>query len=157
MKKTQTIMRWLSATALAATVFAVAPHANAAKNDGPSATIKGSSRVSDIGTTLVTVEGKGFTNLATGTRPPLAGRATGVYVVFGRFDDNWKPSAGAPASTRRTVIESQMWALPASSRPFVDPTGTNPNVITMDDKGNFLNMHGNDWSMTIISTHLYEY
>lgn len=138
MKKSQALMRWLSATALAATVFAVAPQVDAAKNDGPSATIKGSSRVSNIGTTLVTVEGKGFTNLATGTRPPLAGRATGVYVVFGRFDDNWKPSVGAPASARRTVIESQMWALPAASRPFVDPTGTNPNVITMDEKGNFV-------------------
>ena len=27
----------------------------------------------------------------------------------------------------------------------------------MDDKGNILNMHGNDWSFTITSTHLYEY
>ena len=27
----------------------------------------------------------------------------------------------------------------------------------MDDKGNILNMHGNDWSFTIVSTHLYEY
>ena len=30
-------------------------------------------------------------------------------------------------------------------------------VQLMDDKGNILNMHGNDWSFTIVSTHLYEY
>ena len=30
-------------------------------------------------------------------------------------------------------------------------------IQLVDDKGNILNMHGNDWSFTIISTHLYEY
>jgi hypothetical protein len=30
-------------------------------------------------------------------------------------------------------------------------------IQLMDDKGNILNMHGNDWSFTIVSTHLYEY
>jgi outer membrane biosynthesis protein TonB len=30
-------------------------------------------------------------------------------------------------------------------------------VQLIDDKGNILNMHGNDWSFTITSTHLYEY
>jgi hypothetical protein len=30
-------------------------------------------------------------------------------------------------------------------------------IQLMDDKGNILNMHGNDWSFTITSTHLYEY
>lgn len=30
-------------------------------------------------------------------------------------------------------------------------------VQLIDDKGNILNMHGNDWSFTIVSTHLYEY
>lgn len=137
MIKASKLARWIGAVAIAATTFAVAPQAQAAKNDGPSATMKGSSRVSNVGTTLITIEGKGFTNLAVGNRPPLAGRATGVYVVFGRFDDVWKPSVGAPASSRRTVLSSQMWALPATSRPFVDPTGTNPNVITMDEAGNF--------------------
>lgn len=135
--KTGTFARWLGACLLAATILAVAPQAHAATNDGPSAILKGSSRVSNIGTTLVTIEGKGFTNLAVGNRPPLAGKATGVYVVFGRYDEVWKPSAGAPASSRRTVVATQMWALPAASRPFVDPTGTNPNVITMDEAGNF--------------------
>ena len=30
-------------------------------------------------------------------------------------------------------------------------------VQLIDDKGNLLNMHGTDWSFTIVSTHLYEY
>ena len=30
-------------------------------------------------------------------------------------------------------------------------------IQLIDDKGNLLNMHGNDWSFTITSTHLYEY
>jgi hypothetical protein len=30
-------------------------------------------------------------------------------------------------------------------------------VQLIDDKGNILNMHGTDWSFTILSTHLYEY
>ena len=30
-------------------------------------------------------------------------------------------------------------------------------VQLVDDKGNILNMHGTDWSFTIVSTHLYEY
>ena len=30
-------------------------------------------------------------------------------------------------------------------------------IELMDDKGNILNMHGNDWSFTVTSTHLYEY
>jgi hypothetical protein len=30
-------------------------------------------------------------------------------------------------------------------------------VQLIDDNGNILNMHGNDWSFTIVSTHLYEY
>jgi hypothetical protein len=104
---------------------------------GASAEVVGSTRISNVGTTLVTVKGEGFANLAVGNRPPLAGRPTGVYVVFGRFDENWKPSAGAPASSRRTVLASQRWALPAASRPFVDPTGVSPEVITMGADGSF--------------------
>ena len=130
--------------ALASLLVASVPVAASAQPAVPQAptagaTVKvvGSTRISDVGTTLVTVRGRGFTGLATGARPPLAGRATGVYVVFGRFDEAWKPSAGAPASSRRTVLESQRWALPAESRPFVDPPGTNPAVTTMSADGSF--------------------
>lgn len=125
------------AVVLVATVPVEASAETTAKVAGPSVSVVGSTRVSDVGTTLVTVRGKGFTGLATGARPPLAGRATGVYVVFGRFDEAWKPSSGAPASSRRTVLESQRWALPAESRPFVDPPGTNPAVTTMSADGSF--------------------
>lgn len=104
---------------------------------GPSVKVVGSTRISDLGTTLVTVRGRGFANFATGSRPPLAGRPTGVYVVFGRFDEAWKPSAGAPASSRRTVVESQRWVLPAESHQFVDPTGTNPAVVNLSADGSF--------------------
>ena len=44
----------------------------------------------------------------------------------------------APASTNRIVLGSQMWALPVASQSFVDPTGTNPNVVSVDAKGNFV-------------------
>jgi hypothetical protein len=125
--------------ALGLTAFAVPARAatDSSAAAGPKAEVVGSTRISSIGTTLVTVKGEGFTNLSVGSRPPLAGRATGVYVVFGRFDANWKPSAGAPASARRTVLASQRWALPAASRPFVDPTGVSPEVITMGADGSF--------------------
>ena len=47
--------------------------------------------------TIVTVTGTGFTDLALGSRPPLDGIATGVYIVVGSFDEVWEPSAGAGA------------------------------------------------------------
>lgn len=111
--------------------------APAAKNSGPSLTVVGGTRISDVGTTVVTVRGRGFSNFATGSRPPLAGLPTGIYVVFGRFDDAWKPSAGAPSSSRRTVVESQRWVLPAESHQFVDPTGMNPAVVNLSADGSF--------------------
>jgi hypothetical protein len=48
-----------------------------------------------------------------GTRPPLSGKPAGAYVVFGKFDDTWKPSASAPGSSRRVI--AQVWALPEPS------------------------------------------
>lgn len=130
----------VASVALATLAFGAMP-ASAAEPVEAQSTAKveivGSSRISNVGTQYVTVRGTGFTGLAVGNRPPLTGRATGVYVVFGRFDEAWKPSAGAPASSRRTVVESQIWALPTASKPFVDPTGTNPNVVTMAEDGSF--------------------
>jgi len=108
-----------------------------ATTTGPTVTVVGSTRVSDRGTTLITVRGRGFANFATGSRPPLAGLPTGIYVVFGRFDEAWKPSSGAPSSSRRTVVESQRWVVPAESRPLVDPTGVNPAVTNLSVDGSF--------------------
>ena len=85
---------------------------------------------------VVTVWGSGFDPAANiGTRPPLAGQPAGVYVVFGKFASTWRPSQGAPSSAR-TVIE-QRWALPQASRDLLDPSGTNPAFVTIDQYGRF--------------------
>jgi len=65
----------------------------------------------------VTVTGSGFDPDAnTGTRPPLSGKKSGVYVTFGKFADVWQPSLGstvAPSSTRQII--TQKWAVPQAS------------------------------------------
>jgi hypothetical protein len=84
----------------------------------------------------VVVWGSGFdpaTNI--GTRPPLPGQPAGVYAVFGRFADTWKPSAGAPSSSR--TILAQRWALPAAQHLALDPAQTNPSFIRLDAFGRF--------------------
>jgi hypothetical protein len=84
----------------------------------------------------VSVSGRGFDpNAHNGVRPPLAGQPSGVYVVFGKFADAWRPSAGAPSSVR-TVIQ-QKWALPQAQRDFLDPTGTSPSFVALDAQGRF--------------------
>jgi hypothetical protein len=87
--------------------------------------------------TIVTVTGTGFTDLALGSRPPLDGIATGVYIVVGSFDEVWQPSAGAGASARRTDAMNQMWAMPVESRDVLDPDGLLPNIFVLDAEGNF--------------------
>lgn len=84
----------------------------------------------------ITVTGAGFDPAANvGARPPLAGRETGVYLVFAKLDDPWRPSAGAP-STARTVLD-QKWVLPADSRATLDPAGTNPDFAELRADGTF--------------------
>lgn len=84
----------------------------------------------------VTVWGAGFAPTATtGTRPPLAGQPSGSYVTFGTFAPAWQPSTGAPSSTR-TVI-AQRWALPQSAWNVLNPAGTNPAYVLVDQYGNF--------------------
>lgn len=81
----------------------------------------------------VTVTGSGFNNPAVvGTRPPLAGMGTGAYVVFGKFLDEWKPSAGAASGAREVV--DQRWALPTAS---FDQQGGELPYIEIDADGNF--------------------
>jgi len=49
-------------------------------------------------------------------------------------------------------------ALQTNERIYFGPVNIERMKIQLiDDKGNILNMHGNDWSMTLTSTHLYEY
>lgn len=104
---------------------------------GPQVTIVEGTEFPATGETIVTVKGTGFEDLALGSRPPLEGVPTGLYIVFGTFDDAWKPSEGAPASARRTVAEDQMWVMPADSRAILDPENVLPNVFTLGDDGSF--------------------
>jgi hypothetical protein len=84
----------------------------------------------------ITVTGSGFDPAANvGTRPPLAGQPTGVYLVFAKVADPWRPSEGAPSSAR-TVID-QKWVLPAASRAILDPAGTNPDYVELKPDGTF--------------------
>ena len=49
-------------------------------------------------------------------------------------------------------------SLQTNERVYFGPVNIERMKIQLiDDKGNILNMHGNDWSFTITSTHLYEY
>jgi LPXTG-motif cell wall-anchored protein len=59
----------------------------------------------------IVVRGSGFDPAANvSTRPPVpAGLPAGVYVVFGKFADTWRPSEGA-GSGARTVVD-QRWAM----------------------------------------------
>lgn len=55
---------------------------------------------------LVTISGTGFVSdgtLTNGTRPPLFGTFSGFYVSFGKFQDVWKPSVGAPPGNRKST------------------------------------------------------
>jgi len=84
----------------------------------------------------ITVTGSGFDPAANvGTRPPLAGQQTGVYVVFARIADPWRPSQGAPPAAR-TVLD-QKWVLPPASRAILDPAGTNPQFAPLGADGTF--------------------
>ena len=59
----------------------------------------------------VTVIGRGFidSDNRKATRPPLRPNFGGVYIVFGKFQDTWKPSAGALSSSR--TVGQQRWAV----------------------------------------------
>lgn len=84
----------------------------------------------------ITVTGSGFDPAANvGTRPPLAGQPTGVYLVFAKITQPWRPSEGAPSSAR-TVLD-QKWVLPAASRAVLDPAGTNPDYVELRPDGTF--------------------
>ena len=129
----------MTSTASAATPAAQAPSTTTA---GPSITVVGGTRISNLGQQTITIKGTGFTNVANGTRPPLAGQPAGVYVVYGRFADNWKPSTGAGAATRPVSTAPTVlgWALPtslsAATRAAVAASNMGP-VADLDANGNF--------------------
>ncbi|MFL0580375.1 hypothetical protein [Dietzia sp. 179-F 9C3 NHS] len=112
--------------------------ASGVEDDAPGAEAGPRITVSDTtlpteGEHQITVTGTGFNDPSVlGTRPPLAGQPSGAYVVFGKFLDEWKPSADAPSSARK-VIE-QWWALPTVS---FNERGGEPPYIEIDGDGNF--------------------
>ncbi|WP_134764645.1 Ig-like domain-containing protein [Nocardioides sp. 1609] len=109
-------------------------------NTAPSVTVSDTDLLPN-GSYEVTVEGENFDpGAAIGTRPPLAGRSGGTYVVFGKFADTWRPSAGAPSTSRKNT--SQKWAVlaadmgtvggPAAGAVELTPAGTFSTTVTVD-------------------------
>jgi hypothetical protein len=88
---------------------------------------------------VVTVTGTGFgpneSGGPVGTRPPLAGSFSGVYVTFGTFLDTWKPSESAPSSARKTAPGVTKWIVNAAD---VDTLGGAPaGAVAIDADGSF--------------------
>jgi putative cell wall-binding protein len=119
-----------------ATMAVVGPVPQASADPVATVTVSKTSNVSRAGET-VTVTGSGFDPAAnTGTRPPLAGEPSGVYVVFGRFADTWRPSDGAASSARRVL--SQLWALPQASYDAVETLlGNDDGLVLLESDGSF--------------------
>lgn len=125
----------LAVLAASALTLIAAPAGPASASAAPSIEVSKTAGLDPAGDT-VTVTGAGFDPAANlGTRPPLAGKPAGVYVVFGKFDALWRPSASAPASGRR-IIE-QYWALPGASYDVLNPTGTVPGIVRLEPDGTF--------------------
>ncbi|MFZ4843411.1 HtaA domain-containing protein [Mycetocola saprophilus] len=100
----------------------------------PTVTVSKTTGLNPAGETI-TVTGTGFTptDETVGSRPPLAGKFTGTYVVFGKFADTWQPSAGAPSSAR--VSGATKWAVPAESMQVIG--GANAGAIELKPDGSF--------------------
>ncbi|GLB64659.1 hypothetical protein NCCP2495_25380 [Dietzia sp. NCCP-2495] len=100
---------------------------------GPRVTLS-QSVISATGEHEITVNGTGFTDAGVvGTRPPLAGRNPGVYVVLGVFADEWKPSEGAPSSARQVM--TQHWAVNAEDVETIG--GADRGAIVLGADGTF--------------------
>lgn len=109
--------------------------ANAEEPVVPTVTVSQTMNLEDAGQT-VTVEGSGFLPSApstTGTRPPLAGKFTGVYVAFGYFAEVWQPTANAPATARKTF--DTKWAVNAEDMTTIG--GVNAGAIEVKPDGTF--------------------
>lgn len=92
--------------------------------------------ISEDETATVTITGSGFEpSQTTATRPPLAGRAGGAYVVVGKFADDWKPSTGATSSARKALASQTKWAVSAEDMDTIG--GTAAGAIELTEAGNF--------------------
>lgn len=93
--------------------------------------------VSADASTVVTVTGTGFDPAAaTATRPPLSGKPAGVYVAFGKYAANWRPSAGAASTARKNATGGGLkWAVPADSMATIG--GAAAGAIELSADGSF--------------------
>jgi len=90
--------------------------------------------LSASGETEVTVKGTGFDpSAAIASRPPLAGKPAGVYVAFGKFAEDWKPSGGAASSARPTA--DVKWAVSAEDIDTIG--GPSKGAIELAADGSF--------------------
>lgn len=88
----------------------------------------------DAEVATVTVTGSGFNPAdAIATRPPLNGRPAGVYVVVGKFAENWRPSQGAASTTRKSA--STKWAVLAEDMAKIG--GPAAGAIELEPDGSF--------------------
>ncbi|MCD4526970.1 Ig-like domain repeat protein [Nocardioides sp. cx-173] len=124
---------WYS-TGGSADIRKVANPLSVAYTDGASVAVSKTTLLPN-GAHQVTVEGSGFDPaLATGARPPLAGKPAGTYVVFGKFPEAWRPSLGAPSSNRKPT-SPQQWAVLAEDMATIG--GARAGAIELRRDGTF--------------------
>lgn len=103
---------------------------------GPATLVVSHTRVSESASTTVTVTGTGFEpGQTTATRPPLAGKSGGLYIVIGKFASEWRPSHGAASSTRKVLASQTKWAVRAADMDTIG--GTAAGAIELTDAGTF--------------------
>jgi putative cell wall-binding protein len=101
----------------------------------PTVVVSKTSNVDPLGE-VVTVTGTGFLPsgaATTGTRPPLAGKFTGVYVGFGKYAEVWQPTASAAPSARSN--SDVKWAVSAEDMATIGGPGA--GAIEVKPDGSF--------------------
>lgn len=100
----------------------------------PSVSVSKITGLSPAGETI-TVTGTAFLPAANtnGTRPPLAGRFAGAYAAFGKYPDNWRPSAGVSSTLRKNGATK--WAVPAADLQTIG--GADAGAVTLNADGSF--------------------
>lgn len=120
-------------TSLVTTLSQFAGSASPAQETGPQVKVSATT-ISEEGEHEITVTGTGFKDeLVVGVRPPLQGKNPGIYVIFGQFADEWKPSEGAPSTARKVIV--QKWVVPAADIPTVG--GPEKGGIELRPDGSF--------------------
>lgn len=105
----------------------------AQQSRGPQVTVS-RSVLSPDGEHEITVTGSGFADESVvGARPPLAGEYPGVYVILGKFADEWKPSDRADRDARTAI--TTYWAVDAEHVEALG--GAEGGAVAMDSDGSF--------------------